>query len=1292
MNYVKIFALILLWPSIAISQIDSKQISFRDLTVDTGLSQNSVVSIAQDSIGYMWFATQDGLNQYDGKKFKIYNKQFEDVTRPSYSKLGKIYIDRKGAMWIIANSGRLEQFDFKHQKFKGIKAVENASCIIQNSQMDYFVGTFGDGLFKIDYKTKDTLKVFQMEFQGTSVHDFLEFESKIYVATSSFVAEIEQNKITKIDIDFEVTNFSALAISKNKSIWLGTYGSGLMVKNPNSDKFTRFNHPLLPENLNIQDLLVDKNDRLWIASYGNGAFLLDIKTNTIKHFMANKNDPYALHYDDVLCLFEDFTGIVWLGTDGAGLSYYDKHLKKFNVITNAQVPVNVHVDVSRAIALDDKKTMWLGTSGKGLTSVNRDANLFKTYTTQNSNLVSNRIMSLLYENGELWIGHQGAGLQKMASNGSIKTMKEFSNETIWKIYPHNFNQIRLCTRDRGLILYDKNKGIISEFNSNNSALTSDNIRTIEKGAENDLWIGTEDNGLFLLNTKNKKIEKVLMINDKIKSLYFDGETLWVGTNGNGLKAYRPDSKTVTIFDKESGLPNLVIYAILPGEKSSLWLSSNKGIFEFTPSKNKPYIEIYGNYSGLQAFEFNTGAYFRSDDGTLYFGGLEGVNWFRPEDLTLNEAKPKTVISKIEIFDKEQPLVPDLEFKHDQNTITFTFAGLHFSQPERNQYKYQLVNHDNGWVDSGNSNKAHYTNLPPNDYTFKVISSNYDLVWNKIPVTYSFTILKPWYLTDVLKFLYALLVLLSIFLIYMYLRFRWEVKTKLRLEHAETERLKKLDEFKTKLYTNISHEFRTPLTLISGPIEHQLAKTDLKTEDRKELNLVKQNAHRLLNLVNQMLDLSLIDSGQVRLKISQGNLNILLKQIVAAFQYKADEKNIKILSRVENLKQVWYDTDIVDKIVSNLLSNAVKYAPKGSEIILDANEQNEAMVLSIINVNNTFTQKDFGKLFQRFYQDDSASEGVGVGLALVKELVSLSKGSIIANNLSGNELQFTVTLPIQKEAFEISEMKTVDLQQDVVETKKSKTEKESEKSLLLIVEDDSDILNFIASIFEGSFDVMLASNGSSGVKQALEKVPDLIISDIMMPVKNGIELCNELKYNELTSHIPIILLTAKVGEENEIKGLRTGADAYITKPFSSEKLILRVEKLIENRKKLQKHFSKDFTMTPEIEITSTEAEFLKRLKCVMDEHLTNPDFSSEDFAKSMQMSRTQLHRKLKAIVGLSSSEFIRSQRLKLSLNLIKESDATISEIAYQIGFNSPSYFIKCFKEIYGCTPNEYLSKT
>lgn len=694
MNYVKLCCLVILFPCAVISQIDTKQISFRDLTVDTGLSQNSVVSIAQDSIGYLWFATQDGLNKYDGKTFTFYNKQFEDVTRPTFSKLGKTYIDKSGELWIIANSGLLEKFNSTDNTFKGIKAITDASCIIQNAQKDYFIGTYGNGLFKIEHKTKDTLQIFKQELKGVDIFDFLEVDSKLYIASSTHVFQIENHKIYKIEAENDIINFSTLAISKDESVWVGTFGNGLYYKKKNTDTFKRFEHSQLPENLNIQDLLVDKNNRLWIATYGQGAYLVDSSKEMVTHFLANKNDPFSLHYNDVLCLYQDYTGSIWLGTDGAGLSYYDEHLLKFNLLNNKQVPDQISVDVIRAIAVDENNTMWLGTSGKGLTSANVQEKRFNTYTSENSELLGNRIMSLLYHRDALWIGHQDLGLQRLDSNGSFKWFERTEKYTIWKIYSDVHDNLWLCTRNHGLIRFDETKGIVKTYTSENSALTSDNIRTIEKGDTNTLWIGSEDNGLFKLNTATQNIEKIEAVTDKIKSLYFDGKLVWIGTNGNGLKAYNVIDNSVKTYTIEDYLVNNVIYGILPDDNRNLWLSSNKGITKFNMNDSlRKQTENYSTVSGLQAYEFNTGAYFKDNSGNLYFGGLEGVNWFDPNGFTINEAEPKTVITKFEIFGKVQPMVQNTQFRHNQNTMTFTFAGLHFSHPEQNLYRYKLLNHD-----------------------------------------------------------------------------------------------------------------------------------------------------------------------------------------------------------------------------------------------------------------------------------------------------------------------------------------------------------------------------------------------------------------------------------------------------------------------------------------------------------------------------------------------------------------------------------------------------------------------
>ena len=1086
MNRIKLF-LLFMTSCVAYSQ-SNKQVAFRELTVEQGLSQNSVVSIAQDSIGYMWFATQDGLNKYDGRNFTHYNKQFEDVTRSTYSRLGKIYVSKTGAIWIVSNSGKLEKYNPIEDNFETIPLNFEVSTLIQNESLEYFVGTYQNGLYKFNDQTLDTIQVFTGDDTKRPVYDLLESTDDAFLATTNNgYFEIKNDTYIYREVVPEV-NFSALVKSIDNKIFLGSYGKGLYIQNEANESFNQFEgfkEAILPKDLIIQDLLVDSRNQLWIATYGKGVYLVNFEKQTIQNFTEDKNNPYALHYNDMLSLYEDNTGTVWLGSDGTGLSYYDEYLVKFNVLTNDQVPLNVNVDVIRAIAKDTRNNIWVGTSGKGLTRLNIDNQDFFTYTEQNSDLLGDRIMSLLYDRDKLWIGHQSDGLQKMNYRGEITSYKQTSSYTIWKIYKDQNGILWLCTRDHGLIRFDERKGILSEYTAENSNLTTNNIRTIEQGHNEDLWIGTETDGLFKINTNSQVIEKMNVIKTKIKSLYFDGNILWVGTNGEGLLSFNPKDQTVRNFTKtDNGLPNNVIYGILPDDEGFLWLSSTKGISKIkVESDSISAVENYSNYDGLQAYEFNTGAYYKDEEGILYFGGLEGINWFNPNLLSFNPVKPKTVISGFEVFNKERKLSAGLNLRHDENTVTFTFSSLHFSQPERNQYKYKLVNNDENWNSSGNSNVAHYTNLPPNDYEFQVISSNYDGVWNNTPATYTFTILKPWYATNFAKVIYALLGLLFIFSLYYYLKWRWEIKTQLRLEHEETERLKKIDDFKTKLYTNISHEFRTPLTLISGPIDNQLSKPEITKSDKKELSLVKQNADRLLKLVDQMLDLSMIDSGQRKLSVIQGNLYILLKQLVSAFQYKADEKKIMISSNIQKMTDVWFDKDIVEKIISNLLSNAIKYAPEGSTIVFSANDQDGIMVLSVLNESNNIGRKDLSKLFKRFYQDNKLSEGVGVGLALVRELISLSKGTIIANNIDDNKIQFTVSLPINKEAFKESDF-VVSSIEAVSETETAQSDISlKDKPLLLVVEDEFEIRSFISSIFINNYQIIEAENGKIGVEKA-----------------------------------------------------------------------------------------------------------------------------------------------------------------------------------------------------------------
>lgn len=524
--------------------------------------------------------------------------------------------------------------------------------------------------------------------------------------------------------------------------------------------------------------------------------------------------------------------------------------------------------------------------------------------------------------------------------------------------------------------------------------------------------------------------------------------------------------------------------------------------------------------------------------------------------------------------------------------------------------------------------------------------------------------------------------------------------KFNLIEIEKDKIKKLDEFKTKLFNNISHEFKTPLTLISGPIEKQLAKPNISEDDKEQLNLIKRNSKRLLNLVNQLLDLSKLESGNLKLAVSQGNISVLLKQLVTAFEYKAQEKNINFNYHIDAMQDVWFDSDVVEKIVSNLLSNAVKYTPQNGSISFNANMNENFVTLSVVNNGNLLKDDDLPKLFQRYYQNNKHNEGVGIGLSLVKELAVLSHGNIIVHTMNTDEIQFTVTLPLERSYFrssEISEQSNIETTYEKPIYSEHTIEpsylENNQKPILLVVEDDKDIRTFIQSIFKEEYKLVEASNGKEGIDIAMKFVPDIIISDIMMPILDGIEMCNTLKTDIRTSHIPIVILTAKSGDKNEIQGLTSGADAYVTKPFNVEKLKIRVEQIIANRKALHKYYSKNNALDfHSLTVSNTDDQFFQKLKEAVKENILQPNFTSKELSDLMLMSRMQLHRKLKSLTGLSTTEFIRKERMKVAVNLLETSDNTISEIAYQTGFNTTSYFIKSFKSIYNCTPTEFTANT
>ncbi len=1286
-----------------------KQFSFRQLTVKEGLSQNSVVSIAQDSLGFLWLATQDGLNRYDGRSFKQYPFQFTDVTRPTFSRLGKVYVDREGNVFIIPSDHKIYKYDAHQDRFLRTSDVTDATVIWQDVGKNYWVGTAKGEIHRLDRNLSPLPSDYNFVLKGqVKKIEEKKGDGLFILSEKSLVLSTQKNGVFK-EIPLETllgepvtSNLSAFSLDSLGILWLGYYGYGLYYYDEVTKSLRRLDisefEGYLPQDLMVLELFFDSNNRMWLTTYGDGLYLVDFEGKKINHFSEQKQDPRALHYNDILCAFEDNSGTIWFGTDGAGASFYDSDLEKFNSFTNYQTPSNINIDVVRAITMDNNSTVWIGTSGKGLTNYEPATNSWTTYTTLNSNISSNRIMSLYNaSNGALWIGTQGGGLSILESdmfkNYNVSSTPSLNAQTIWDVEEGFDNTIWLATRDNGLIHFDKREGVIKQyqdFGVSDSMVTRKNITVIEKGSQNQLWLGTQDEGLIKLDTRTGTAtilttENSGLTKNAIKSLFLDkNEVLWIGTSGGGLDTYDIPKDIFYNFDMEDGLPNNVIYGILPDEKDHLWLSSNRGITKFSLNgglSSQLEITNYDNYDGL-ATEFNTGAYYKHHDGQLYFGGLEGFYWFDPQSISESQYLPKTAVTDFKVLNKTRPIRSGISLGYNENTVDFTFSSLQFSEPGKNQYKYRLVPFEEEWVISGNKNYVRYTQLPPGDYEFQVVSSNYDGKWNNEPENFSFSIAAPWYFNTWSKGLYILLLVLSAILVYRYLKWRWKMKLDLQLKEEEALRFKELNDYKSKIYTDIAHEFRTPLTLISGPIESKLSEPDISEEEVDKFVRIERNASRLTNLVDQLLQLARLEEGRFQLNNQWGNLGLFLKSSAAAFEYEAEQKGISYTYEIQNIDLAHYDEDALDKIVVNLISNALKHGKRNGKCKVVAKHNEDHLWITVQNETNTVLE-DVQKLFERFYQNDKAKKGAGIGLSLVQELVKLQGGEIRVEQTEG-VIQFIVKLPMTLGELEEPEPSSSN------RTSNEKVEGAVEPPILLVVEDNTDVLEFIASEFGRSYQVLRASNGKEGIEKAIAEVPDIIISDVKMPLKDGIALCNTLKTDERTSHVPIILLTASSDKQNELKGLKAGADDYVTKPFKTKILEKRVDNLVKSRQLLRQRYSQESFLKPkDIAITPTDELFLNKVQEVMDVHLADPEFNAAKFSNQVGMSRMQLHRKLMTYTGLSTSAFIRSQRLKQAVQILKTSDATINEVAYSVGFNTPSYFIKCFKEAYKKTPSEYL---
>mgnify|MGYP005666451557 CR=1 FL=1 len=1330
------------------------------ITIEDGLSQGMIFKILQDQQGFLWIATKDGLNRFDGYDFVYYSHDPSDTTSLSGHIVNTIFEDSRGWLWVGTDNNGLNLFDRKTGKFyrlisqrdqQNTLQSNNILTITEDLQGNLIVGS-SIGIDRITIprevskKHPDYPKIINnfiiqpipISFHGkpyeTKVNSFLpRADGSLLIATENGIfikPPASDVAIPWLDGSFTCESNQRFCgvhniIEDNKGNIL--FGQNSYIKKIEEGILKKFP---LPSSLKSYAIRLAKGVDGKIYGASSGLFRLRENTspeNAIDIIFQQEG------LSNIPSIFVDQNGVLWLGTNGYGIIKYNPSAAAFNHLSAKQSLRQIYVDQSNRI--------WVWIDLK-LLILDPQTNQLKEPEGFPDIVVECRWM-LQDKKGNYWFHYpiEEEGVRLIYYNPETGISKQYPYHR--KAYPLS----NLVEDSKGNIWLGCESAEIFKFNPASEQFTYYNfskiigpdqagaIATVLYADSSDvMWIGTQF-GLLRLNEKESpgnqfqlfqhETDNPLSLSENyilsiLENPQNDGQ-MWIGTMGGGLNLFQEEQGTFTSITTQDGLPNNIIYGILPDEKGNLWLSTNRGLSKFNPQRKT--FDNFTSFDGLQSNEFNTGSYTKAPDGRLIFGGVNGFNIFHPSDLETPENPPKIVFTELMInsapvdFQKSPILKTPIEMtrelclKYDQNLLHFKFAALDLTVSNRNQYRYQMVGVDPNWVEARYNREVTYANLAPGNYTFKVWGANRSLHWSETPAEIHIKILPPWWRTPVAYISYAILLLSLSLGIYRFQLNRIRLKNQLDLEHQEAERLAELNHMKSNFFSNITHEFRTPLTLILEPARHLLEQ--LKSNDhRKYASLIRSNARRMLHLVNQLLDLSKIESGQMPLHWHQGNVIQTARDVFQNFVPLADKQSIKLFWEAPDQDRKFaFDKGKLEQIISNLLSNALKFTPKGGHILfkIDFSPTNQQAAASILHL----MVKDSGigiaadqqeKVFERFYQieQDPANKsikettGTGIGLSLVKELVNLMQGSIRLQSQPDIGTTFYIDLPL-RESGKISNSEAPLVlsmtDQEELTTSSSKSENPLLNSLdtpiVLIVEDNPDLRDFIQSMLKDKFKILTAADGAEGLRQATNMIPDLIISDVMMPIMDGYTLCDHLKNQEQTAHIPIILLTAKSSFEHKLKGLKTGADAYLTKPFNTEELTTRIENLIAIRKKLQEKFSSQ-KGNPQKDISFPNVldnEFLRKLTEAIDQHIDDESLSIEILASKVQMSRSQLHRKLKALINQSATEFLRNYRLDKAMELLQHQRGNVTEVAMMVGFSSQPYFSTRFKERFGFSPKE-----
>lgn len=1295
----------------------------KKLGIEKGLSNNYILSIAEDSSGFVWVGTEWGLNRFDGNTFKPFVNNPRDINSVGDNGINKILADKvNNKLWIATKRAGLNVFDYSTEKIIRYPIISNEknstyaygiTDLCFDRQGDIWIATYGNGLKKLMVEQDSIIHLDTLDIDGYIWSVFDDKKGNLYIGHSFgglSIVSLKDYTVRKFtyhpDDPFSLPSNTILKvyIDSKENIWLCT-DNGLSIFDPQTGRTHTFRHDdKNPRSLCHNEILsvVEINNILWVGT-SDGISLLDLKRLTmfdrseIQFDYIGSNDlPTGLSNGIVRDIFPDSYGNIWIGTNRA--VNFISHIRPFfNTLkyTAIRDDENSLADrVATTISYDEKNEMlWVGTE-KGGVDVYHKMKKTAHYDEKEGNLPENFLVSSLVDSsGNVWLGTNSKGLLRLNKESNrfesvnLPSEREYNSPLpINCLFEDDARNLWIGS-NHALFRYNPASEAISRFTGDSVMLPRNLYRSIAQDSNGNLWLGTLIDGLSIVTPDLKLVRNRIEING-INHIYRDSKgAMWV-SSVNGAYYFSPENNysTYQAVNEENGLADGCVYAVVEGNNGEMWMSTNTGISLYLLNDKK--IENYNHLNGVPHGSFKIGSVKKTGDGVICFGSQNGVCYFDSKQSLDNDKVPPVVLTSFSVYDHNKgqsndlislPVSQRIKLAYNQNNFVIDFNVMDYSLSDRVEYSYAMQGIDDLWYTITGQNRVTFRNLSPGKYMFNVKARLKNQLWPDDITTMQIVVTPPFWLTWWAKLIY---VLIAGFIVYFIISYYIERKNKQKEHELNNEKL--------RFYTNVTHELKTPLTLILGPLADLKEDKQLDADHIGKISMIHKNASKLLDLTNQIIEFRKTETQNRKLIVEKKDISLLVKEIVLKYTELNQNKHIFIsLWKKTNNTVIYFDPEVITIIMDNLITNSIKYTTRGSIDIYIREISLKGKKIIEIEVRDTgqgMPENSLDKIFKQYYQvkGEYQASGTGIGLALIKNLTLLHKAQIYVKSKLNEGTSFYVHLDADNVYPDARHMENTELN----------AQKSTDNSFLtsvLIVEDNKEIRQYIRESFTGPYEILEAGNGKEGVETAIEKIPDIIVSDIMMPVMDGINLCKILKGDVRTCHIPIILLTAKDSVLDKIEGYSIGADSYITKPFNSFLLQSRIKNLLEAREKVKTFFSgniykKKITKDALCEL---DHEFMEKTTSLIESEMESEQLSAMFLAEQHCMSYSAFSRKIKGVTGMTANELIRKLKLQRAEKMLLSRKYSITEIAYRLGFNNMSHFREYFKAEFGNTPSRYL---